>query len=42
MADDGGDGSVEEADGCVGGGLPEVTELTEMKQVTEVTVVETF
>ena len=33
---DGGDGSVDRADGCVGGGLLEVTELMGAKKVTEV------
>ena len=43
MADGvGGGGSVDRADGCVGGGLPEATELTEVKKVTEVTVMETL
>ena len=41
MADgEGGGGSVDRADGCVGGGLPEATELTEVKKVTEVTVMD--
>ena len=39
---DGGDGTVEGAHGCVGGGLPEWTAVTVLKKVTEVTVVETL
>ena len=37
---DGGDGTVEGAHGCVGGGLPEWTAVTVLKKVREVTVVE--
>ena len=37
MADgEGGGGSVDRADGCVGGGLPDATELMGAKKVTEV------
>ena len=39
---DGCDGSVEGADKCVGGGLPEVIALTVVTELTEVKVMETL